>query len=138
MNVLIDTLVWVDYFKHNNNAITWLCLNDCSVIHPMIIGELACGTPPAPRSQTLSDLSWLRPSKQASHDEVITFIERETLYGLGCGLIDLTLLASTLITDNYGRHPLVIAQQAARNEYRDKRTAELIKQGVGPLTAKKK
>ena len=26
------------------------------------------------------------------------FIEREQLYGLGCGLVDMVLLASTLIT----------------------------------------
>jgi hypothetical protein len=26
------------------------------------------------------------------------FIEREKLYGLGCGLVDMALLASTLIT----------------------------------------
>ncbi|EQD40112.1 PilT domain-containing protein, partial [mine drainage metagenome] len=30
--------------------------------------------------------------------EVMEFIEREKLYGLGCGLVDMTLLASTLIT----------------------------------------
>ncbi len=31
-------------------------------------------------------------------DEVIAFVEREQLYGLGCCLVDLGLLASTLIT----------------------------------------
>ena len=28
----------------------------------------------------------------------MAFIEREKLYGLGCGLVDMLLLASTLIT----------------------------------------
>ncbi len=28
------------------------------------------------------------------------FIERERLYGLGCGLVDMLLLASTLLTAN--------------------------------------
>lgn len=28
----------------------------------------------------------------------MTFIEREQLFGLGCGLVDVALLASTLIT----------------------------------------
>jgi hypothetical protein len=32
--------------------------------------------------------------------EVMEFIERERLYGLGCGMVDLVLLASTLITPN--------------------------------------
>lgn len=35
---------------------------------------------------------------QTGLQEVEEFIEREALYGLGCGLIDLQLLASVLIT----------------------------------------
>jgi hypothetical protein len=31
-------------------------------------------------------------------NEVRSFIEREKLYGLGCGVVDLALLASTLLT----------------------------------------
>lgn len=100
MNVLIDTSVWVEHFKHKNTDLVQLCLQDMALIHPMIIGELACGTPPAPREKTLSDLALLSSSQQASQSEVIAFIERETLYGLGCGLIDITLLASTMMTAN--------------------------------------
>jgi hypothetical protein len=33
----------------------------------------------------------LQPSHQASLPEVMQFIEREKLYGLGCGLVDLVL-----------------------------------------------
>jgi len=40
----------------------------------------------------------LRCCNQAGLQEVEEFIEREALYGLGCGLIDLQLLASVLIT----------------------------------------
>lgn len=35
---------------------------------------------------------------QASVQEVMAFIEREHLFGLGCGPVDLLLLASTLLT----------------------------------------
>lgn len=66
--------------------------------HPFVLGELACGTPPAPRQRTLADLALLLPAQQAIPDEVRDFIEREALFGLGCGLIDLTLLASTRMT----------------------------------------
>ncbi len=71
---------------------------DLALTHPMIVAELACGTPPAPRLQTLGDIGLLAAARQASINEVMTFIEREKLYGLGCGLVDLSLLASTLIT----------------------------------------
>ena len=66
--------------------------------HPMIVTELACGTPPVPRARTLADIATLPHARQASLIEVRELIERERLFGLGCGLVDLTLLASTLLT----------------------------------------
>lgn len=98
MNVLVDTSVWVDHFKRGNSTLTQLVEADRVLIHPMVLAEIACGTPPAPRQQTLADLSLLQLSNQASLKEVMVFLEQEKLYGLGCGLIDLMLLASTLIT----------------------------------------
>lgn len=98
MSVLIDTSVWIDHFRHGSDALVDLISQDRALIHPMVIGEIACGTPPAPRAQTLSHMGLLQPCKQASLREVLAFIEREKLYGLGCGLVDMTLLASTLIT----------------------------------------
>ncbi|MCW7541532.1 type II toxin-antitoxin system VapC family toxin [Aquabacterium sp. A7-Y] len=95
--VLVDTSVWVDHFRHHNAALADLLELDLVMIHPMVLGELACGTPPS-RAQTLRDLDRLQQTQQASVREVLAFIEREQLYGLGCGPVDLTLLASTLIT----------------------------------------
>jgi len=98
MNVLVDTSVWVDHFRNRNTALTELLLSDRALSHPMVVAELACGTPPAPRTQTLADIGLLQPATQATLDEVRALIEREQLYGLGCGLVDIALLASTLIT----------------------------------------
>jgi predicted nucleic acid-binding protein len=95
--VLIDTSVWVEHFRENNPALSELLALDVALTHPMVIGELSCGTPPD-RSRTLSDLAALGHTQQASLAEVMEFIEREQLFGLGCGLIDLLLLASTLMT----------------------------------------
>lgn len=50
------------------------------------------------RGQVLSDLDGLQQTQQASIREVLVFIERERLFGLGCGLVDIQLLASTLMT----------------------------------------
>ena len=66
--------------------------------HPMIVAELACGTPPAPRQRTLADIATLPQLRQASLAEVRELIEREKLFGLGCSLVDLTLLASAMLT----------------------------------------
>lgn len=75
-----------------------LVVLDQALTHPMVVGELACGTPPEPRSNTLGDIDLLKPANQASPSEVRAFIEREKLFGLGCGWVDLTLLAFTLVT----------------------------------------
>jgi predicted nucleic acid-binding protein len=96
--VLVDTSVWVDHFRNRNEDLVKLLTLDLVLSHPLIVTEIACGTPPAPRSRTLSDLATLPRARQATLDEVRGFIEREKLYGLGCGVVDLTLLASTLLT----------------------------------------
>lgn len=95
--VLVDTTVWVAHFRQRNDVLANLLDLDLVMVHPLILGELACGTPPN-RLQTLGDLGSLQQVQQASVREVIDFIERERLFGLGCGLIDLQLLASTLLT----------------------------------------
>lgn len=96
-SVLVDTSVWVAHFKQYNEALTRLLEMDRAMTHPMVLGEIACGTPPD-RARTLLDLADLRPAQQASLREVMAFMERESIYGIGCGLIDLMLLASVLIT----------------------------------------
>ncbi len=98
MSVIVDTSVWVDHFRQTNRALVDLMLQDSVLVHPMVIVEIACGTPPAPRSQSLENLALLQPCKQATLSEVLALVDRERLYGLGCGLVDMCLLASTLIT----------------------------------------
>lgn len=80
--VLVDTSVWVQHFRQHNQALVDLLLLDLVMTHPMVLGELACGTPPA-RLQTLADLAALQPPQQASVREAMALIEREQLYGLG-------------------------------------------------------
>jgi predicted nucleic acid-binding protein len=116
MNVLIDTSVWIDHFRNGNDALAQLIGLDMALTHPMVILEIACGTPPAPRAHTLTNISLLQHCNQASLSEVMAFIEREKLYGLGCGLVDMALLASTLLTPNTALWTLdkQLAQLAAR------------------------
>jgi predicted nucleic acid-binding protein len=96
--ILVDTSVWVDHFRNRKDTLVDLLALDLALSHPMVLTELACGTPPAPRVRTLSDIAMLPQTRQASLSEVRDLIEREHLFGLGCGLVDLTLLASTLLT----------------------------------------
>jgi predicted nucleic acid-binding protein len=95
--VLVDTSVWVSHFRDHNQTLAERLALDGVMMHPFVLGELACGTPPD-RERTLDDLGTLQPIQQASMREVLAFIERERLYGLGCGLVDMVLLASVLMT----------------------------------------
>jgi predicted nucleic acid-binding protein len=95
--VFVDTSVWVEHFRYRNVVLVGLLELDLVMVHPLVLGEIACGTPPN-RSQTLADLSRLQQIQQASLGEAMQFIERERLFGLGGGLTDLLLLASTLMS----------------------------------------
>lgn len=96
--VLVDTSVWVGHFRHHNGVLADLLDRDLVLTHPMVIGEIACGTPPAPRAETLADLGLLPSVQYAGLQETMGFIERESLYKKGCGLVDMVLLASTLMS----------------------------------------
>ena len=96
--VLVDTSVWIDHFRNRNEALETLLNLDLALTHPMVMGEIACGTPPAPRARTLGDLGLLPMIQQAGLHETMEFIERESMYGIGCGLVDMVLLTSTLMT----------------------------------------
>ena len=98
MSVLVDTSVWVAHFRRHDPELVGLLAQDAVLMHPFVLAELACGMPPAPRAHTLLNLSLLRPVHQASQQELLAFIEREALYGLGCAMVDLALLASARLT----------------------------------------
>lgn len=97
--VLVDTSVWVDHFRRRQPALVQLLEADRVLCHPWVLGEVACGTPPR-RQQTLDDLAALRPVRVANLEEIVAFVERKQLFGLGCGLVDVGLLASTLMTSS--------------------------------------
>ena len=71
---------------------------DQVLCHPLIVVELACGTPPKPRERTLGDLKMLQQAIVASTDEILALIEKEQLHDSGCGAVDMALLASVLLT----------------------------------------
>ena len=99
--VLADTSVWIAHFRKPNPALQTMLSADQVLCHPMVLIEIACGTPPAPRERTLSDLRQLRSATVASTDETLALIEREQLQkDSGCGAIDLLLLGSVLVTSD--------------------------------------
>ena len=95
-DVLVDTSVWVDFLRSGDASLAKMLERNQVAIHPMIIGELACGN--LNNRQSLLKL-WnsLHTLTQASHEEVFYFIEHHHLMGKGIGYIDAHLLASVAL-----------------------------------------
>jgi predicted nucleic acid-binding protein len=98
--VLVDTSVWIAHFRKSNAAFEALLANDQILSHPLVLIELACGSPPSPRSKTLGYLKKLQQATVATPHETLEFIEKHQLFESGCGAIDVSLLASTLLSGN--------------------------------------
>jgi len=98
-DILVDTSVWIDFLRSGNPKLENLLNSNRVVMHPMIIGELACGN--LKNRQSLFNL-WnsLTTLTQASHKEVLYFIEHQQLMGKGIGYVDSHLLASVVLATN--------------------------------------
>ena len=95
--ILVDTSVWVDHLRNGNDQLKGWLNNNEVIVHPFVIGELACGSMQN-RSEVLSLLSELPEAIVANHDEVLTFVANNRLYGSGIGWIDADLIASALLS----------------------------------------
>ncbi len=68
------------------------------LVHPFVVGELACGNLKH-RRETLELLQALPMAPLAEADELLKFIDRHALHGKGAGLVDLHLIAATALAD---------------------------------------
>jgi predicted nucleic acid-binding protein len=94
--ILVDTSVWVDHLRCSDDVLIALLGQNTVLMHPMIIGELACGN--LKNRQELM-LLWrnLPGISTASDDEAIIFLERNQLMGKGIGYVDLHLLTAVVL-----------------------------------------
>ena len=89
--VLLDTSVWIDHLNRGDGRAVALLEQGDVVCHPLVIGELACGSLTR-RTEILGLLEALPQATQATHAEIVGFIGRHRLHGKGLGLIDMHLL----------------------------------------------
>ena len=95
--MLVDSSVWIDHFRTRNVGLVAALERGEVHTHPFVIGELACGSLPR-RATVLSWLTRLPTARIATDGEVHLLLERERLWSLGIGWIDLHLLASAMFT----------------------------------------
>lgn len=99
MMILVDTSVWIDHLRNNEPLLVNLLTSNSVLCHPFVRGELALGNL-SQRQIILSALDNLPQAPVIFADEVNRFIETHSLFGLGIGLIDAYLLASTQLAIN--------------------------------------
>ena len=110
--ILVDTSVWIDHLHKRIPALVDALESESILIHPFVIGELACGRL-TKRDEVLHLLATLPSSFVATDTEALEIIERHRLMGKGIGYFDVHLLAAVMLTDD------------ARLWTRDKRLAEI-------------
>lgn len=94
--ILVDTSVWIRHFRGTTSSLSAVLQDGLVLIHPYIIGEMACGSLPD-RTNTLDLLAGLPRAPTASHSETLLVIEQYQLMNQGVGYVDVALLASALL-----------------------------------------
>ena len=95
--ILVDTSIWVDHLRTNNEYLEELLKCNKVLVHPFIVGELACGNLHN-RNEILKLLSDLPQMPVATTAEVLFFIKQHKLMGCGIGYVDAHLLTATILT----------------------------------------
>lgn len=90
--ILVDTSVRIDHLRSGLADLGALLDQGDVLIHPFVVGELACGNLSA-REATIELLQQLRTVTVADHPEVLAFIETKRLHGRCVGYVDVHLLA---------------------------------------------
>ena len=97
--ILVDTSIWVGHLRKGDDYLSLLLDQGLVLIHPFIIGELACGSM-VNRREILRLLDALPGVVAAEHTEVLRLLEVKRLYGQGVGWVDAHLLASAMISQS--------------------------------------
>lgn len=95
--ILVDTSVWLDHLRSGVPLLANLLQEGEVLIHPWVIGEIACGNL-RNRQQVLDLLLGLPTALVASDSEVLLLIERGNLMGRGIGYVDAHLLAAAKLS----------------------------------------
>jgi len=97
VNVLLDTSVWIQHFRESSDEVGRLLNDELVVSHEYVVAELACGSLKS-REDTIGYMNALVTLPTVSITEAMTLIETRALFSRGIGLVDVQLLASTLIS----------------------------------------
>jgi predicted nucleic acid-binding protein len=95
--ILVETSVWVDHLRVGDSTLATLLDAGKVLTHPLVFGEPALGSL-RNRDAAMSCPSHLPSSAVATDSEVLSFIDRNALFGRGIGYADVHLLAAARLT----------------------------------------
>ena len=94
--ILVDTSVWIDHLRANDERLSQLLMDGQVLVHPFVTGELALGNLKN-RDEVLMMMQDLPQATVATVAEVLRLIKMQNLFGLGIGYIDAHLLAAVTL-----------------------------------------
>ena len=94
---VVDTSIWIDFWRGRASAegLADLLRDGQVLVHPWVLGEIALGNLGAKRRVILEDLGLLPSAPVVAPQELLVFLEHHRLSGIGIGLVDVQVLAST-------------------------------------------
>jgi len=95
--VLVDTGIWIDHLHRSEPRLVELLANARALVHPLVIGELACGSLKS-RRLLLTLLAKLPAPPVLTHEEALNLIELRGLHGKGLSFTDVHILGSALLS----------------------------------------
>lgn len=95
--ILVDTSVWIDHLRKNDQHLQLLLLDGEVACHPLVVGELVCENLKN-RKEIIDLLQALPIVPQIEFEEYLYFVEEHKLFGKGIGYIDIHLLASAKLS----------------------------------------
>ena len=97
--IVIDTSIWVDHFRREDDALKALIADGVAMLHPFVLGELLLGGLPG-RSEVTQLLRELAPAPLGTPEEAAALIEWGKLAGTGVGYVDSHLLLSARLIES--------------------------------------
>lgn len=94
--ILVDTSIWIDHFRYGDAELRKIITDDRLLCHPFVVGELALGSL-RERDAVIAFLAAQREATIATHTEVMTVIDRHSIFSMGIGYTDAHLLTSILL-----------------------------------------
>lgn len=94
--ILVDTSVWIDHLHRREASLVDLLERDEVATHALVIEELALGSI-ASRGMVIDLLGRLKRLPMLRHDEVMTFVESNRLWGRGLSTADVHLAGSVRV-----------------------------------------